>query len=460
MKKFFTFCYIFLTSHIALALDVSAQNWLEYGSASEGHSYFENRLQTQFVWTDFYAGFLWEALQPSRIASIGSAIGTDTNYTGFKQYYFRIYQPMWEVTAGSFTRTFGRGLVLDLYQRPDIQIDHHADGLDLELRIPYGIRTSIIGGICPWDNNTKIKGAEFEISRWGISAGTEYVRLDPAISASQELWGGYATVDIGHISLWAEHARKTPLGGLTQKGSATYISTTLLAGKFSLLTEFKNYNQFDVFSISRRYNNPPTLIREPTYTLQSLHIRELNPNDEIGGRIKISGNINRTSVCVDAAYAQTHKGQNKFTEVWTEIGYKSDAIFGKTIFDYIYKEENDTRNLNPIVDIIYEPESFPMAFSLVLEGQKVSYKIQNLDSSHYNFAGTFEVSTRQGSIGFEGGKTEESDFVMGFCLVDAVDGMQLKIGYGKRPGGFTCSGGVCRYEPPFRGLELKITATY
>jgi hypothetical protein len=34
---------------------------------------------------------------------------------------------------------------------------------------------------------------------------------------------------------------------------------------------------------------------------------------------------------------------------------------------------------------------------------------------------------------------------------------QLSLLYGTRQEGFVCIGGVCRYEPEFKGIEIKLT---
>ena len=41
-----------------------------------------------------------------------------------------------------------------------------------------------------------------------------------------------------------------------------------------------------------------------------------------------------------------------------------------------------------------------------------------------------------------------------FASYDIAENASVRLGYGKRSGGFTCSGGICRYEPAFEGMEM------
>ena len=444
------------------AQSISARNWLDYRGATEGHSHFEDRAWLSANWGDFSGGLLFWAKQPSRI----TPDGTDTTSIELAQYWMNYYSPNIELTAGSFTRALGQGLILDLYERPDIQIDHHCDGASFNIHLSQSdfvsgrdgflkprLDMGGFNGIAHWDNEAIVRGGEIATSLWKFRLGGEYAKILPVISAHQELWGAFGGLSLDFLSLYAEYGHKKPLGGLAEEGEAKYASCAAMIDKFSLTLEYKDYKEFATRTPTILYNNPPKLIREPYYTLPSLHLRELNADNEKGYMSVFRGTIWRISPEISYSHAEQHDGKNKFDQIWAEIEYSNEdeTFIAKMAADY-ERGEDDTL-ATPILDITWEPEWTLFAFNIIGE-------FQPADSLN-NIFGSLSISySPYMTLGAEGGTIENESFVRGFADIDIIERTKIRLGYGKRPGGFTCSGGVCRYESAFEGVEFQMILTY
>ena len=63
-------------------------------------------------------------------------------------------------------------------------------------------------------------------------------------------------------------------------------------------------------------------------------------------------------------------------------------------------------------------------------------------------------------MGIEGGIINEESMIRAFTDLDFFESVRLRIGLGKRPNGFSCSGGICRNEESFEGVEVEVVVTY
>ncbi len=445
MARLFVFL---LFASVLWAFSLGGRNWLDYRGAWKGHSHFEDRVWASLSSGDFSAGVLFWAKEPSRLDQSGE----DTISAAIAQYWFSFYSPRIELTAGSFTYTLGQGILIDLYDRADIQIDHHCDGASFKLRLPH-LELSGFSGIARWDDDALVRGAEGVLSLLGLRGGVEYGKIIPKLSAAQELFGAFLAAESDFLSLWVEAGRKNALGGLVEDGTAVYASATAILGTFSFTAEYKDYRHFAVRTPAIQYNNPPTLIREPSYTLPSRHLRQLDANDELGFAARAEGAVGSLGGEAFFGYAQRHDGGRPFTQLWLEAELTSsdETAYYKLALDY--SDDAGERRVTPIVDITAEPGWTRLGFNLVGEYQR--------SGERNNVFASFAVSfAPYATVGVDGGYVDDEAFVRLFSDIDAIERAKVRLGLGKRPGGFTCSGGVCRYEPPFEGVELQIVLTY
>ena len=433
-----------------ISQSVTARDWLDYRGAKSGHSHFENRATVNLAWGDFSAGVIYWAREPSRY---NYTTASDTTFSSIVQYWVNFYTKNIELTAGSFTYAMGRGLLIDLYEREDIQIDHHCDGAVFNFHTRY-IRISGFNAIAKWDDNSIVRGFSPELTIWKVKFGGEYAKILPKLSAEQELTGGYFSFDTDWLSLYGEFGRKNPIGGLQKSGQGFYGTVGLYTDLLQLTGEYKDYKDFAIRNTFSQYNNPPRVLPEPSYTLPSRHLKQVDLNDERGWQIDMMSTFGPFGAEILYAHAENHDSQNKFDQIIGEIeyeNYSNSDILAKFLLDY-QKEQEQTR-LCPILDITYEPSWTDLGFNFIAEFQKAE--------EYNNVYSTVSVSyPRYGTAGIEGGNIENEGFVRVFGDIDYFDRAKIRLGYGKRPGGFTCSGGVCRYEEAFEGAELQIILTY
>ncbi len=55
---------------------------------------------------------------------------------------------------------------------------------------------------------------------------------------------------------------------------------------------------------------------------------------------------------------------------------------------------------------------------------------------------------------------DKSYWVYGQITLSFLESQQISVLYGSRQAGFVCVGGVCRFEPEFEGLEIKLLSRF
>ncbi|MGC9316358.1 MAG: DUF6029 family protein, partial [bacterium] len=156
---------------------------------------------------------------------------------------------------------------------------------------------------------------------------------------------------------------------------------------------------------------------------------------------------------------------NDYTEAYFQAYREWDKIALRGIYEIQLPGEED-----PTHNIVLEPlYYFTDRASLLLD-----FEFQSgveFDEKATNLYGLAEFTlSPYGAIGIEGGsiqewsleheKLEPENFVRFYIDGDIAKNHKLTLAYGKRPGGFTCSGGTCRMEPQFEGFELKLSSSF
>ena len=55
---------------------------------------------------------------------------------------------------------------------------------------------------------------------------------------------------------------------------------------------------------------------------------------------------------------------------------------------------------------------------------------------------------------------EEADAAYGLVSYHISDQHDVSVLYGRRAAGFVCVGGVCRFEPEFEGVEVRLLSRF
>jgi hypothetical protein len=430
---------------IIQAQDVGVRNWLEYRGAWEGHSYFQDRLLMRIDWSKFAAGLQYLAQEPSKVFSNKDSAIISSK---IESYWFSFYTQNLELVAGSFTAVLGHGILLDLYQRYDLNIDHHCDGAFLKLRIPY-IEVTGFNGIAKWDNRAIVRGGQLVFTPWNFMLGQEYAKIKPSDSLSQDMFGAFASGDLSWISFWVEAGYKQSENPDIPKGTAYYTSSSILLYTFSITGEYKNYSDFGMGKA--QYCNPPTLYRYPPYILTSMRMKGVDLDDEIGYSAALSGKISSIAGELFYSHSSNHDKEYPIDQIWVEIERQGYNFLGKLGIEYL--KDKDSTFMTGIVDATFKPALSPISFTAIAEGQKVDWRKNMFFLISISYTGF-------GTMGIEGGVINEESMIRAFTDLDFFESVRLRIGLGKRPGGFSCSGGICRNEESFEGVEVDVVVTY
>lgn len=436
----------------ASSLSATGSNMLEYRAATEGHSFLEDRADLTLGWQSLSLGLQFQAMHPSRQ---NPSTMSDTTYEGIAHRYLDYSDRKVNLRIGTLYETFGNGLLLDLYELHQLSIDHYLDGIRLGFDLPY-VSVKGLSGRAHWGDNCLIRGGEITVSPPYARLGAAYLDYDHPFSGKGALWSASIESDLSFLTIAGEYAQKHMVGDGTD-GEGLYLIASAYLSSFSLMGQYKQYRAFRFIGETQSYNNPPTCIREPSYTLQSRYYHTQNLADEQGYSAEFMGNLPfALELDVSYAHSQDSLGNSCYDELYAELYREWDKFSVKAIFEN--KSEGDNQSYNTFVlhlPYIYLSDDWTMVVDVEAQSEK------SFGRDLFHTGGETELSwvSKKLGAGLELWNIQESDSVLKlypfvFASYDIADNTSVRVGYGKRSGGFTCSGGVCRYEPAFEGVEL------
>ena len=399
-----------------------------------------------------------------------------------------------EITGGNYYTLFGRGMVLKSYEDRAIRIDNNLLGVKLAGKYAGFILTGLSGMVANFNNERKdiLHAADLEYRGWkplktGVTVASNLPPSDDVARttlASLRMLPSFWNIDIytEYTAKFNEDIKQDIFNGSESiVGQGFYGNLNLYFGSLSLLGEYKYYDNIAFTSQDGTifYNTPPSVRLDYTYILLNRHPSPLNQNNEQGFQFAAGYNLSDETY-LNAAYTQTKtlssgsyyqrvnqidlpittqlkevylSGQQDWSESLTTI-----AAFG-------YNEElaTNTKNITPILENrFYFGEV--NTIKVVIEHQHVTDRttteqyytdvlaIEYLRSPKFSVAVVTEVQTKEPEAGrivrkFWG-------FVQTGYKIGGHTDVSLLVG--TRQAGNICIGGVCRYEPAFQGIELKV----
>ncbi|MDX1373329.1 MAG: DUF6029 family protein, partial [Nitrososphaeraceae archaeon] len=248
-----------------------------------------------------------------------------------------------------------------------------------------------------------------------------------------------------------------------------------------LLGEYKYYDNisFTTHDGTVNYNTPPSVRLEYSYILPNRHPSPINPDNEKGFQIAAGYNVSDDTY-LNAAYTETktlgsdsyHQRmmgtsinvETQLREIYAQAQHDWSSDF-TTIAAFAYNEElaTNTKNITPILENKFYFGQVN-TIKIVLEHQHTTARttseryytdvlsLEYLRSPKFNVAVVAELETKEP----EAGNTVRKfwSFVQfGYKFGSHTD---LSLLVGTRQAGNICIGGVCRFEPAFKGVELKL----
>jgi len=385
--------------------------------------------------------------------------------------------------AGHFFSTFGKGLALRSYEEIDLEHDTALDGILVRYE-PGPVGITALSGVLrePLSESRSrghaVRGIEVTASPWdwaslGASAverawkdeDEDVVLPENQTRGEDVVLDGAFDLRLGPASLSAEYARRdgeNPVTGLElDEGRAMYASGTFDLGWVTLFGEFKDYDRF-----AHRLVNPPTCVRDHAWTLMNRATYEVDLDDERGflgeGTVPLGEKL---SVMGGASEARDHDGGLSHWEMYGEVSHSffeslGGAFAGSWSREYLLGKFTEHASAAAQFDLALPAGQ---TVEVVLEAGRTD-DVTGLDwedtiasltwypGADLTVFATFEATTSE---------IETRDaWLIGEVKKRVSDQVEVALAVGTERGGKKCAGGVCRYEPEFEGVRLRLNSYF
>ena len=447
---------------------------------------------------DLYGENFQLGLRYSSFAPPDPIVSTDLESSeGITHRFAELQLEATRLRVGTFTKLFGRGLVLRSFENRDLRVDTNLDGVLLEREGGWWRGALLTGRTETGQMETgekrradRFSGADLEAARGPLTLGGSFLTLErPSSPARPELHALRAGFAHGPLTLdWegARHLADDAAAG-DARGAGHVIEGSYLVGPLGVYAGYKRYRDMAVLTQEQKLmNQPPLLIHDPRATLMNRHPHQLDPDDEKGLLADVSLSTGLGEFLV--SYAETQHiderfGQNSFQESfleWDRVGLGPFEA-GHFILDFQKVPYYDARDLarpewvwdyylTTVLDL-----RLPVPQGTVVGGWEHQHKRADhsgeyddelfvLEYEHASgwslgILGEFLDWTREQQL-IEQQATERSRWSGVQVAAPLGERHNLRLFAGGRRAGYLCIGGVCRYEPAFDGVELSLTSRF
>ncbi len=495
------FCFGPLFGQSAGYNNISASNQLEYSlEDSTNTEIIENWFNFDYDLSPFELGFRYELYQPQENLGTGTPVD-DGSTQGITYRYARYRGEDFSVTVGNFYTMFGRGMTLRLYEDRFIRVDNSMDGLLLEAT-PGRFRMKALTGRMNSNDPTnfpkiprtkvdQLHAIDVEADVVGnLTLGTSFLSTRSGTFQKKELAAFRGQMSLWKLDFYGEYGRVSDPSETTDNpvadgwGEGIYFATSFSTRGFGLSAEYKKYDDFS-FTTSdlTSYNNPPSLSREHTYALINRHPHQLNAIDEEGYQVEVTWSPDHnTTVLGNHSNTWDALDRALFKEVYGEVErYFGSSMRAVAAFDYGEEgADTHTKNYTPVIEIEYFLDDVN---SVRTELQHQHTKGDRIDLPFGGFSELGEFDTEyilfeyarapkwvfsvnvewtnksvdpENSQLLPGEDSDRTSWALANVSYNISESNNISVMYGSRHGGFNCVGGVCRFEPEFKGLEVKL----
>jgi len=386
---------------------------------------------------------------------------------------------------GTYYATFGRGLVLNQFLDEDFNNDNSLYGLKFNLKYLNSQFTLLSGrprniffeeNIYKIKNDTtdQIRGANLETKLIPMTTvGGHYVRVNRAVDltprAFTELFGGNIGFKIGPLESYFEYAQHLgchPVIGGRLRGEGKLFTISLALSGLGISFQYMDYDTIGFGGADYRYNEPPTPIKSGISVNRGI--------DERGYGITFSATpVDLINAEFDYNEFKTHNKDAGVTELIAKATYYlSDNLelisgFEKTRKDNIEMGIGKETTTKPYLEASYD-------FGPFFTEAGYEHNFTSVDTSdYYDQAFSFSIGRPEllvFSFRYERRNRvpewlilklgKETIWPLAELSLDLTNRHNLRVRVGGEKGGLVCSGGVCRFEEPFRGVKMILTSIF
>ncbi len=450
--------------------------------------HFEDKLTMSAQFNDFlFKGvfFIWDPSPPT-VEGI--------RYIDYTVEYRK--RPV-NILYGTYYTTFGRGLALNAYYDEDFRQDNSLFGVRADV-IHWKSRLTVLTGSprniafeqftyeIENDTTDQIRGADVTTKLIPkATLGARYVRVnrqqDLTPKAFTELFGGNVGYMAGPFDVYIEYARllgTRPLVGGRLEGNGLVFSTSLALSGLGVTLQLMDYDSIGTGGFGYRYNEPPTPIASGVSVNQGM--------DEIGYGVSfVYSPSDIVSLELQNNKISTHDESVSTLEEVLMLNDTMDGVLEQIlkIISYPSYETELTGGIERVIkqgiEATIEKKTelkpyieFTYAFGpyYVEAGYEHNF-ITSDTSDYYEHAGLIAVGKPESfvfSLRYERRSRvpdwlvpelgERTTWPLAELSLDITNRHNLRIRAGGEKGGLVCSGGVCRWEPPFQGVKISLTS--
>lgn len=266
-------------------------------------------------------------------------------------------------------------------------------------------------------------------------------------------------------------------------GRGLYLLSTAGVGPLDVLFEYKDYRAFWLRNSGGvPYNLPPSAIRDHTYTLLNRHPHVLDPDDEKGYQLEGSLRIGNHTLLGNLSHTRNRDDAdvfNYFDEIYGEFELALGAVGpldDVTVINAYDYQKSFASGLTP--------DPFRRLHTSIHEARLItdpinSFRVQfehqhnesDLEGEFDSWFGLLEWSrspdltlnlvgetSNRSDVQLAAG--ERADALYGIVSYHVSENHDVSVLYGSRLAGFVCVGGVCRLEPEFEGIEVRLLSRF
>ncbi len=461
--------------------DTGKPQWAEAVSATDKFKYsystetkkeiFENWLDVSYQLGGFRTGLMLNSQAPSEEGDRGNEI---------VHRFFEFNSGPTTVRAGHFHGIFGRGLVFNSYEDRVVRIDTRLDGIVASTR-QGGLNATAFSGT-PSVRALDIRGVDAEYNFFGSFhvgvSGLTY-RSDNGPNAENEVFREWVAsmrtrYNFGFGDLYFEHGQKAGYEydrttDAADPGSAFYSNLNLYHGPFSISWENSYYKRFAVVKSAdgkTALNRPPSLAREFAWTLLNRSPHNLDQDDEKGNNLDVMFS-NDSGWTLLASGARLLNLSDELVYELAFGSFQKDNIGPFRLTAGFGYQDSEGLRQTAVGEITYmltatHSLTFQAEHQHVRMGGGVGYdlgaydvdwfKLEYETAPKWAFAAFFDTNNKYDE---QRPDTEgEGPFPAGQITYTINRGGNLNVWFGSRQSGYLCSGGVCKFEPAFEGVEV------
>ncbi|MFH0765392.1 MAG: DUF6029 family protein [Calditrichota bacterium] len=492
----------------ALELRLTGQNEARYargrqpGSLDANYHYFENYLELDAGLDPLRLHLRQSYRLPSEYGRRSSGLDA------FDKRYIEYAKDDVLLRGGNFYRTWGRGLLLGVIEVLELNFDSGLDGLLMEVSQGDWEASAFRGVEADSAGEFREQGEGFRLSKrlpMGIRLGAAAVHLDkgprhPDLNRT----GGELEKEFDQGSLFLAYVADKLDRDVDRYHNAFYGAGSIYGDGWALFGEYHNYRLFTYrdpgqpsgFADQPSLQYPPTGSPESTMHLLDRHPRLSHFNDETG--LQVEANFNREDWTLLMNYSQSSE-QDKDGVI---PRLKEEYSPYRGVFAHLERNpyEGDRLALQGgwQEDVEFTATSaggYSVWFQRVAAGGIYERRLDDswtlagdlqvlkvIDRSrdyHFweDFLGVTLTRSPWGSLtamierslnrSEVGGLDWVGDDGAGMRYWPSVettlkikDNHQVRLFVGHERGGLRCSGGVCRFVNPFKGVKLTVTSQF